>query len=328
MSVNGKKALSKGKLLNPIESSVNPAKKAGGVAAAYLVLGTLYILFSSRMAALMAGSRSELSSIETVKGMIFIGSTTVLLFIIVYYLLLRVRENEQRLLNFGNRLIAAERRATAGIFADSVAYEINNVLMPMSSFIEELEERLGPGEDIIQKLRSSHSRLTRLVRGLGKAGGQYINGKKDYFDLIRQIRSGMDFVKIHKKVKFCDLQFHGPATLMFMGNPLLIQQMIINLVLNAAEATEHHGIIQIRLSDENHHVRVSVSDNGPGIAPGDREKLLAPFSTSKAGGKGLGLLSVIACAEAHNGEIRIRESEMGGACFEVFLEKGAAVIGE
>jgi len=322
------KGVTKKKDLNLIESAVKPGKQALIVSVAYLVLGAIYILFSTHFAALFAATLSEMSSIETIKGMLFIGSTTILLFLIVYVLLLRVRSNEQKLLSFGNQLIAAERRAAAGVFAESIAHDINNVLMPMSSYIDELDERLGQKDNIVEKLRSSHSRLTRLVRRLGKAGGQYINGKKDYFDLSAQIRHVMDFVKTHKKVRFCDIQIEGPNVLMFMGNPLLIHQMIINLTLNAADATDQRGTIHIGLSEENQHVLIRVSDNGPGVDGAQRENLLAPFSESSSVGKGLGFLSVKACAEAHSGEIRIMDSELGGACFEISLEKGAAVIAD
>jgi signal transduction histidine kinase len=95
--------------------------------------------------------------------------------------------------------------------------------------------------------------------------------------------------------------------------------MIINLMLNAADATESKGKIEIRLSMQSNQICIEVHDNGPGISKENREGLFRPYHTTKPDGTGLGLTTVKTCAEIHGGSVQIDSSHLGGALFRIVL---------
>lgn len=310
-----------------IESPAKPMKIALGISLCFFCAGVGYILLSSHIAAIAAATVPDLASIEKIKGLLFIACTTLLLFFVVFGLMRRIDRQQRRLLNFGNRLIAAERRATAAVLADSVSHDIGNVLMSLEYYTNEMvEARDAEKKTAMEKIGDSLSRLNSLARRMGKISGHLANEAREYLNLPHALQDALDFASRHRSLRSCRLDVEAPEELMFMGNLLLIYQMVINLVLNAAEATRYRGHIRVRLLVENDFAVIEVHDNGPGVEQSRRETIMEPFYTTKENGAGLGLLSVMACARAHRGKVEIRDSELGGACFSVRLKKTPAVI--
>ncbi len=102
-----------------------------------------------------------------------------------------------------------------------------------------------------------------------------------------------------------------------------IQQVLINLLKNAAEAMEHSPRRELkvaigRMSDED--VQVEVADSGPGIAPDIAARLFEPFTTTKKNGMGMGLTICRGIVEAHRGHLRIESNADGGATFRFNLK--------
>jgi CheY-like chemotaxis protein/anti-sigma regulatory factor (Ser/Thr protein kinase) len=109
-----------------------------------------------------------------------------------------------------------------------------------------------------------------------------------------------------------------------LGNLQSIEQVILNLVINAAQAIEHDsGNIRIstRLQPRDGSIRISVSDNGKGVNPAIADKLFDPFVTDKQekGGTGLGLSVSYNLIKAHNGTITFESNQGKGATFHVLL---------
>ena len=95
--------------------------------------------------------------------------------------------------------------------------------------------------------------------------------------------------------------------------------MLLNLGLNAIEASHEGGRVEIEARRSGRTVRFLVVDNGCGIAPADQEKIFDPFFTNKQGGTGLGLSLCHKIIEMHSGKISV-ESQMGvGSRFEVII---------
>ena len=109
------------------------------------------------------------------------------------------------------------------------------------------------------------------------------------------------------------------ASAILEGHRSAIQETLLNLVLNAADATGGRGRIEVRSFEEDGAHVLEVHDDGPGVPLDIREEVFRAFFTTKADGNGLGLLSVRACAELHGGTAEIGDSPLGGACFRVTL---------
>jgi signal transduction histidine kinase len=108
------------------------------------------------------------------------------------------------------------------------------------------------------------------------------------------------------------------------GDDVLLRQAFSNLLRNAVEAcvdasTAPRVVIDGRL--EPGHVRVVVEDNGPGVAPQDRERIFRPFVTTKGRGTGLGLALVQKIIVTHNGRIQVATAAGGGASFQILLPR-------
>jgi two-component system, NtrC family, sensor kinase len=99
-----------------------------------------------------------------------------------------------------------------------------------------------------------------------------------------------------------------------------VQQALGNLLRNAAQSTPG-GIVCMSWHSEPEGVLFCVDDDGSGISEEDKDSIFEPFYTTKPVGKGTGLgLSVVhAVAEEHNGYVRVTDSKMGGACFQLFI---------
>jgi two-component system C4-dicarboxylate transport sensor histidine kinase DctB len=107
-----------------------------------------------------------------------------------------------------------------------------------------------------------------------------------------------------------------------LGSRIRLEQILINLLQNALEATEaiDAARVEVRVRDEGDMVVLSVSDNGAGIPEAIRAQLFSPFNTSKESGLGLGLVISNDIASDYGGRIEVASSK-AGTCFSVFLKR-------
>ena len=114
----------------------------------------------------------------------------------------------------------------------------------------------------------------------------------------------------------------APDIPMVVGNANQLQQVLMNLAINAQQAMEPDGgTVDIATYFDDENVYISVSDTGPGVSQEVAEKIFEPFFTTKAAGEGTGLgLSVTyGIIRDHHGDIRVEESDGGGARFVIQL---------
>lgn len=108
------------------------------------------------------------------------------------------------------------------------------------------------------------------------------------------------------------------ATLMCNRDSLI--SAVMNLVNNALESCEHPIFIRIVAScDDQNRLRLQVMDNGPGLKPEQRARMMEPFFTTKSNGTGLGLAVVQAVVRAHHGDFNLTDSPLGGVSAELIL---------
>jgi signal transduction histidine kinase len=103
------------------------------------------------------------------------------------------------------------------------------------------------------------------------------------------------------------------------ANPLLLEQILANLLTNAIESCGGGVTVNLRAESDGRQVRLSVADDGPGILPDMRERVFEPFETTRLGRIGLGLTIAREAAESMNGSIVAEETPGGGACLQLTL---------
>lgn len=300
----------------------HPLRHAALLALCYGVLGIGYILVSGRIAEALASTKLQLSEIEMLKGFGFVMLTAVLLFFLALGYLQRLEAKEAEACREREIAMAADRRAVAGLFAASVAHDINNVLTVNSMALERLITAPALPEDarrLVDTLEQTNRRLRELVQRLAKTGGGEPSAGMRELDLVHLVGEVLDLARHHLKVKRCQLETRLPAVLRLKGDADLLHRMVLNLLLNAADATGNQGHLRVVAREEAGQVLLEVHDDGPGVPADQREKVFQPLYTTKPEGSGLGLLSVTLCARAHGGKATVVDSELGGACFRVEL---------
>jgi signal transduction histidine kinase len=106
------------------------------------------------------------------------------------------------------------------------------------------------------------------------------------------------------------------------GNAFQLQQALLNLLLNAAEAAPPHGVIQVDTSnapDASTDLLITIQDDGPGLSPDALRQLFTPFYTTKPDGTGLGLVITRRIVEEHAGTVAVLSEPGAGARFTVRL---------
>jgi two-component system NtrC family sensor kinase len=239
---------------------------------------------------------------------------------------LRERDRSQRA-ESELKLLQSEKQASVGRLAAGVAHEINNPLTCVLTFTHMLMRRGDINEEIredLQTIADSTDRVRRIVKGLLDFSRQTKIEPEptDINELIEQTIPLVANQALVKGVIFCfDPGKDIPLRTLDRNQ---VQSVILNIILNAIDATEKGGHINIytRLSttpDRGKAIEVDISDTGCGIPPEHLDKLFDPFFTTKEVGKGTGLgLSVSqGIIERHGGTIRVQSTVGEGSVFTI-----------
>lgn len=227
-------------------------------------------------------------------------------------------------------LIQSERLAAVGKLAAGVAHEINNPLTGILTFTEGLlldSEPDDPRREDYQTIMRETMRCRQIVRDLLDYS-RAEKPRRERADLNRIVERAVALVA--KQAEFHDVRFEydlSPGLPPVSVDQNQIQQVILNLVINAKDAMNKVGTIRLATGAEadGKMTSLSISDTGCGIAPDKLKVIFEPFYTSKgAEGNGLGLPVVLSIIEQHGGEVKV-ESEPGkGSTFRVRLPRAEA----
>jgi two-component system NtrC family sensor kinase len=239
--------------------------------------------------------------------------------------------DKQRRAESENRLLQSEKQASVGRLAAGVAHEINNPLTGVLAYTHMLLRRKDLADDIRSDLTTiveSTERVRKIVKGLLDFSRQ-TRLDREPSDVNRLIRSVIEAMENQALVKGVKITFNAGENLpMITLDRNQIQSVVINLIINALDATEPGDSINIytatglSASDSGHKgIEITVADNGCGIPSENLDKLFDPFFTTKEVGQGTGLgLSVsFGIVQRHGGTIRV-QSEVGkGTRFFIWL---------
>lgn len=298
-----------------------PVDYAFLIAVGYLALGWVYIAFSSELARELAPGEQALAEIEQMKGAAFMLVSAVLLFGFSLFLFRRLARTADRQLATQEALLASERRAMAGVLSLSVVHDCNNLLTVANAAMPQLEAqagRLAPeGREALDDLGQALRQMVEVSGRMRSAGSRAAAHRLEPTALDLFMRDLAGLVSRHRKVRSCTLRVDVHDSVILPAYTGLLQDALVNLVVNAADATGAKGEIHIRILRQDGQAVTEVHDNGPGIPPEQRERIFDSYFTTKGDGTGLGLLSVRTCAEQHGGTVEVDSSPLGGACFRV-----------
>lgn len=303
-------------------------KAALKVAGGYVAFAAAYILVSGHVVRLLATSADELHAFETAKGIAFVATTGVGLFLVTWLVVRKLEAEHRAAREAAALLLRSERAALAGLFVSSIAHDANNVAVVVSSALSAMEDAT-PDEDTrsaISDAQAAMNHLVRLFADLKAMGRERSSSTRVATDLRAQVERTIAQLHGHSAMKHCRVDVESPAEVSALVFPHLVDQILLNLLLNAADATQRRGRIEVRLSQLADAVRLEVHDDGPGVPPEIAAQLFRPFSTTKPHGTGLGLVSVKECARMHGGSAGYARSPLGGACFSVTFPAAAPAI--
>jgi signal transduction histidine kinase len=222
-----------------------------------------------------------------------------------------------------NRMLERKNRLAAlGEMAAGMAHEIRNPLggiqLYASMLAADVKDRPQSFE-VALKIGGCVRRLEGLVsRVLHFAREMKLEIVEcDLADLVDEALTLAGGAIVDKSIRARGI---GPRPMMVRVDPLLIGQALLNLVLNAVQASEWGGSVHVNYEvdrSEGRQFRMTVEDSGAGIKPEIMDKIFDPFFTTRDDGTGLGLAIVHRVVEAHDGLISASNRDGGGARFEI-----------
>jgi signal transduction histidine kinase len=222
------------------------------------------------------------------------------------------------------QLSQADKMSSIGLLAAGVAHEVNTPLAVISSYAQMLAKQLQGDErrsELLDKITKQTFRASEIVNNLlnfSRTSGTEFGS----VDLNRIIPDTLALLDHQFKTARIRVVGELPPDLpQIYGNQGKLQQVFLNLFLNAKDAMPHGGTLTVRTAHD-HGVRVHVIDTGTGIAPEHIHRIYDPFFTTKgrptqggSGGTGLGLAVTYGIIQEHAGKIRVESSPGEGTSF-------------
>lgn len=237
-----------------------------------------------------------------------------------------------------DRLFQTEKLATIGQLAAEIAHEVGTPLNVIVGRARSLAKKAGEPDKVEKNaaiIAEQATRITRIIQRLLDLARRKVGITESELVSLNEITL--------KTMEFLEGRFRGDSIRHALtraeglppvsGQADQLQQVLLNLLINAIEATPPGGKITVETSavtrrrpgleevDPETYVVVEVSDTGTGISPADRERIFEPFYTSKSreGGTGLGLAVTQGIVKAHDGWVEVGEAPGGGARFRLFF---------
>ena len=234
------------------------------------------------------------------------------------------------------QLVKSEKLAAIGQLTASVAHEINNPIAVIQGNLDLMRETLGtqaiPVSAELQLLDQQVDRMRLIVTQLLQyARPTEYAGYVEAVDVNRALEDSLVLVAHLLAYTHIEVERDLQATALAGINRQELQQVVINLLINAIQAMPEGGRLRLRtrnrsdlVADGRAGVLVEISDTGPGLNPKVRERLFRPFFTTKNDGNGLGLWISVGLVERYGGSIeglnrRELSEDTTGATFRVWL---------
>ncbi len=228
-------------------------------------------------------------------------------------------------------LIQSEKLATVGRLSMTIAHEINNPLEAVTNLLYILEKEPGLTEIQRTYLKMADAELARVSHIAKQTLGFYKESSTPQpIDVPHLVQDVVRLYESRINAKGGSLHFEHSGGMVVSVPAAELRQIVSNLVSNSVDAIAMQGAIRVRVRSTGAGVRVTVADNGPGIAPALQRRIFEPFFTTKRDvGTGLGLWVSAQLVAQHGGSIRLRSriDDSPGTVFSVFLPDSRAKAG-
>jgi two-component system NtrC family sensor kinase len=247
-----------------------------------------------------------------------------------------VERRSEQLKAAHQKLVQSDRLASLGTLAASVAHEINNPLsgvLNLSMLMQRILKEDGIPPDRLPEFRKYLSQVEQETTRVGRIVSDLLSFSRrskpqhSPADLNRLVRSTLSLVSHKLKLAEVEVRLDLADDLPTVScDASQIRQVILNLLLNASEATQskpqRRMVVRTRGAGET--VEFIVEDNGEGIRPENIGKIFDPFFTTKSEGKGVGLGLAVSygIVQAHNGDIEVHSQPGMGTTFTMTLPTG------
>jgi two-component system, NtrC family, sensor kinase len=225
-------------------------------------------------------------------------------------------------------LIQAEKLSSLGQLAASIAHEVNNPLSGVLVYTQLLNKKISNDNytketalNYLAKMELELTRSTKLVRNLLDFARQSPPAFRET-DVNEVINRALDLVSHSAHILHINVSKELSPTLpRLMADPEQLQQVGVNLILNAVQAMPGGGDLTLRTTFDRGQVRIDFQDTGVGITQENMHKLFTPFFTTKkeVKGVGLGLAVSYGIVQRHHGRISVKSKEGEGTTFSVYL---------
>jgi signal transduction histidine kinase len=237
----------------------------------------------------------------------------------------RIREANIELNRTHEKLLQSEKLASLGILAAGVAHEVNNPLGGLFNCVHMLEEKGAEGEFRQRYLELLKDGLSRIESTVGKLLWMVRKGEKEpqIIEVKLALAQAYEFVEYMLKKNGVSYKEDVEAGISIKLNPLDLQQVLINLMINAAQSMSNGGTLTINAYCRESKVLLEVCDTGEGIQKDNIRKIFDPFYTTKPPGEGtgLGLWLTYEIVNSYGGEITAHSNSNVGTVITVKFDR-------
>ena len=250
----------------------------------------------------------------------------------------RIKAEEKRLV-LERQFQQTQKLESLGVLAGGIAHDFNNILSIITGYCGTIKADLDPlsvHADYVQKIEGAADRATDLCRQMLSYAGKHelrhspVNMRMMVDEMVKMLHSGI------KRNVTITLDLHDD--LVIIADSSQIQQIVMNLILNAAEAIgDSKGTISISLREAEvlggqsdmdfvgtpqlagRYVCLEVSDDGCGMDDVTRNRIFEPFYTTKFAGRGLGMSATLGIIRSHDGALQLSSRPGAGTTFKIYL---------
>lgn len=230
----------------------------------------------------------------------------------------------EQLRSLNEQLTRTEKLAAMGTLAAGVAHEVNNPLASISSLIQMMQAKQNLDQTTAESLRLIQTQIQRITQ-VTKDMMDFARVRpaaKSLLDVNEISETALRLASFDKSFQQLKLQKDYAENLpKIFADSDQLQQVFLNLFLNARDAMPSNGKLSIKTSNGDNFIKIEIADNGTGIDERSLKQIFDPFFTTKPTGKGtgLGLAVCYGIITAHGGKIEVTNNNGNGTKFLIFL---------